>query len=166
MSFVGEAVYNSGHLFLQKIYSDHGLLTTVAYQFGPASAPTYALEGYVSVGSEALSWLKKNLNVFDDISDLHHIASTASNELYFVPAFRGLNAPHWKPDARRFVFGLIFTSFPDDLRVNCAVLLSNHEIHLLFDLGMMRKWCIRVHIFSRLVPNGDVNEIFLSISQF
>ncbi|KAK7602320.1 hypothetical protein V9T40_007909 [Parthenolecanium corni] len=96
-------LYNTGKM---KIVSDHGLLTTVAYQFGPESAPIYALEGYVSVGSAVLSWLKENLNIFDDISDLHRIASTASNELYFVPAFRGLDAPYWKPDARSAMFGL------------------------------------------------------------
>lgn len=93
--------------FLQKIYSDHGLLTTVAYQFGPKSQPMYALEGSVSVAGTALSWLKNNLNIFEDFNNLPRLPPKSSTDLYFVPAFCGLNAPYWCPEARRLAFIII-----------------------------------------------------------
>ncbi|XKL68108.1 hypothetical protein PGB90_003599 [Kerria lacca] len=96
-------LYNTGKT---KIYSDHGLLTTVAYQFGPKSQPMYALEGSVSVAGTALSWLKNNLNIFEDFNNLPRLPPKSSTDLYFVPAFCGLNAPYWCPEARSVMFGL------------------------------------------------------------
>ncbi len=63
----------------------------------------YALEGSLGVAGTALTWLKDNLNVFEDFNDLEKLVSKSTNEIYFVPAFHGLNATYWRPDARRLV---------------------------------------------------------------
>lgn len=87
--------------------SSHGLITTVAYQLGSASAPVYALEGSVAVAGAAVNWLRDNLSILSNFDDTKNIAEKAefvqSGEVYFVPAFSGLYAPYWQQDARGYV---------------------------------------------------------------
>ncbi|XP_025836775.1 glycerol kinase-like [Agrilus planipennis] len=90
--------------------SRHGLLTTVAYQMGPNEPPVYALEGSVAVAGAALSWLRDNLTVLSDFDQAQKLAEEAESEnggeVYFVPAFSGLYAPYWQPDARGIICGI------------------------------------------------------------
>lgn len=71
---------------------------------GSKQLPVYALEGSVAVAGAALSWLKNNLELISDISEVQNIAEEAkkieNGEVYFVPAFSGLYAPYWQQDAR------------------------------------------------------------------
>lgn len=87
---------------MQRVESTHGLVTTVAYQMGKKAAPVYALEGSVAVAGAALSWLKDNISLVQNVSEIEPIATqTGSNgDVYFVPAFSGLYAPYWQQDAR------------------------------------------------------------------
>jgi glycerol kinase len=110
----GEAknTYGTGNFMLLNtgtapVHSQAGLLTTVA--FGrEGSPPVYALEGSVAVTGSLIQWLRDNLELIDDSSEVESLArSVADNgDVYFVPAFSGLFAPHWRPDARGVITGL------------------------------------------------------------
>jgi len=82
--------------------SKSGLVTTVAYQMGPESPATYALEGSVAVAGAAFNWLRDNVDLLTDVNQSEALAHRVSNtgDVYFVPAFSGLYAPYWQADAR------------------------------------------------------------------
>jgi glycerol kinase len=88
------------------VRSENGLLTTVAYRLD--GKPTYALEGSVFVAGAAIQWLRDGLQVIDDAgeSERHALAVADTGGVYLVPAFTGLGAPHWDPDARGAILGL------------------------------------------------------------
>jgi glycerol kinase len=96
--------------------SVNGLLTTVAYQMGQTtsseeSSPCkaiYALEGSVAFSGSTINWLRDRLNLISSASETEALAiSVASSQgMYLVPAFSGLFAPHWRPDARGCMVGL------------------------------------------------------------
>jgi glycerol kinase len=87
--------------------SNFGLLTTVAYKFGDGSAH-YALEGGVAISGALVQWLRDNLGLIEKSSDVETLARTVNDNggVYFVPAFSGLYAPHWKENARGVIAGL------------------------------------------------------------
>jgi glycerol kinase len=90
------------------VASAHGLLTTLAYQVGEQSPPVYALEGSVSHSGSTIQWLRDQLQIIHTASESETLAAhTTSNDgLYFVPAFAGLFAPYWRPDARACIVGM------------------------------------------------------------
>ncbi len=111
---VGEAksTYGTGNFLLlnvgrEPVRSDHGLLSTVCYQFGDA-APVYALEGSIAVTGSAVQWLRDQLGVISGAAQSEGLAREVDDTagVYFVPAFSGLLAPHWRPDARGAIVGL------------------------------------------------------------
>jgi len=84
--------------------SKNGLITTVAYKID--KEPTvYAFEGWTSIGGKAIEWLKNNMKIVNDDKEIESLNIDAS-DVYFVPAFNGLAAPHWKPDARGIICGM------------------------------------------------------------
>ncbi len=87
--------------------SDHGLLTTVAYQ-RKGDRPRYALEGSVAIAGAAVQWLRDNLGLIDDAPEVEALARAVDDNggVYFVPAFSGLFAPWWSDDARGVIVGL------------------------------------------------------------
>lgn len=100
-------------------FSDHGLLTTVAYQLSDA-APTYALEGSVAVGGALIQWLRDQLGMIPTAAASESIAAEDNGGVYIVPAFSGLFAPRWRPDARGVIVGL--TRFADRSHIVRAAL--------------------------------------------
>ncbi|HSG47028.1 MAG TPA: glycerol kinase GlpK [Longimicrobiales bacterium] len=90
----------------QPVLSRAGLLTTVACD--ARGAPAYALEGAIFIAGAALQWLRDELRILDSSSDSEELARALSgNEgVYFVPAFVGMGAPHWEPEARGMLVGL------------------------------------------------------------
>ncbi|XP_060520452.1 glycerol kinase isoform X3 [Cylas formicarius] len=100
-------LYNTGKA---RINSQHGLVTTVAYQIGSKETPVYALEGSVAIAGAALNWLRDNMDIlpsFDHAQDIAEKASLIeSGEVYFVPAFSGLYAPYWQQEARGVIVGI------------------------------------------------------------
>jgi glycerol kinase len=87
--------------------SNYGLLTTVAYQF--QNEPVhYALEGSVAITGALVQWLRDNLGIIKKSTDIESLARSVEDNggAYFVPAFSGLYAPHWKSDARGIIAGL------------------------------------------------------------
>ena len=89
------------------VQSRHGLLTTVACRTdnGPA---TYALEGSVAYTGAVIQWLRDNLGIIKRSADVEALAASVPDNggVYLVPAFSGLYAPYWRPDARGVVAGL------------------------------------------------------------
>lgn len=105
--------YGSGCFLLQNtgtdaIQSEFGLLTTVAYKLGKDAPTHFALEGSIAAAGIALRWLRDNLGIIKDYKDLDVLASKVkdSGSFIFVPAFNGLYAPHWRPDARGTMTGI------------------------------------------------------------
>jgi glycerol kinase len=86
--------------------SRNRLLTTIAYQLGDRFA--YAVEGSIFVAGAAVQWLRDGLKLFHEAGDTVSLAQAASNSsnVYLVPAFTGLGAPHWDPEARGAILGL------------------------------------------------------------
>ncbi|NLD84573.1 MAG: glycerol kinase GlpK, partial [Actinomycetales bacterium] len=88
-------------------FSSNGLLTTVAYRLGD-DAPVYALEGSVAMAGSLVQWLRDNLGVISSAAETEDLAASLEDNgvCYLVPAFSGLLAPHWRPDARGVMVGL------------------------------------------------------------
>jgi glycerol kinase len=86
--------------------SENRLLTTIAYRLN--AQPTYALEGSVFVAGAAVQWLRDALQLIGAPPETEPLARALSsnNGVYMVPAFAGLGAPHWDPDARGAILGL------------------------------------------------------------
>ena len=87
--------------------SDSGLLTTVCCRVGE-EPPTYALEGSIAVTGALVQWFRDNLELIGSASEIETLARTVQDNggCYFVPAFSGLFAPHWRSDARGVIAGL------------------------------------------------------------
>jgi glycerol kinase len=87
--------------------SEHGLLTTVAYQFEDRPA-VYALEGSVAIAGAGVQWLRDNLRMISEAPEVEALAGSVEENggVYFVPAFSGLFAPYWRSDARGVIAGL------------------------------------------------------------
>jgi glycerol kinase len=124
----GEAknTYGTGCFMLMNtgekaVFSKFGLLTTLAYKFG-AKPACYALEGSIAITGALVQWLRDNLGLIQKSSDIEALARTVSDNggVYFVPAFSGLYAPHWKDDARGVITGL--TRFVNKGHIARAVL--------------------------------------------
>ena len=97
------------------VASSNKLLTTIAYQFG--GERSYALEGSIFVAGAAVQWLRDGLRVVESAQAADALAATAdpTQEVILVPAFVGLGAPYWRPDARGALFGLTRASGPAEL---------------------------------------------------
>ena len=97
------AVMNTGS---KPVQSNNGLLTTVAYRLN--GKPTYALEGSIFVAGASIQWLRDQLKIIEHAHESEHLAAGLDDNagVYLVPAFVGLGAPHWNPEARGALFGL------------------------------------------------------------
>ena len=105
-------VMNTG---AEAVRSRHRLLTTVAWRL--EGEPTYALEGSIFVAGAAVQWLRDGLRVIENAPQTEALAAGLSDAggVYLVPAFTGLGAPHWDPDARGAIFGLTRDTGPAHL---------------------------------------------------
>ena len=88
--------------------SKSGLLVTVCYQLGPNAPTHYALEGAVAGAGSTVQWLRDKMGFFADAADSEKLAASVPDAggVVFVPAFGGLLAPHWRPDARGTIVGM------------------------------------------------------------
>jgi glycerol kinase len=110
----GEAkcTFGTGSFFVlntgaRPVTSSNGLLTTLAYKLGSAE-PMYALEGSIAVTGALVQWIRDNLGLIGSAPEIETLALTVEDNggCYFVPAFSGLFAPHWRSDARGVITGL------------------------------------------------------------
>jgi glycerol kinase len=95
---------NTGH---EIVRSSHGLLTTVAFQLAGQPA-VYALEGSVAITGSLVQWFRDGLGLIRTAAEIETLARTVEDNggCYIVPAFYGLFAPHWRPEARGVIAGL------------------------------------------------------------
>jgi glycerol kinase len=126
----GEAknTYGTGCFMLlntgeQIIPSKSGLLTTVGYQLAGKPA-VYCLEGSIAITGALVQWMRDNLRMIEQSADIEPLARTVTDNggIYFVPAFSGLFAPHWRSDARGIIAGM--TRFVNRGHIARAVLES------------------------------------------
>ena len=105
-------VLNTG---TQAVASKNKLLTTIAYQID--GKPTYALEGSIFVAGAAVQWLRDEMGLIKSAEDSEALAAGLDGNagVYLVPAFTGLGAPHWDPDARGAIFGLTRATGPAEI---------------------------------------------------
>jgi glycerol kinase len=108
----GKCTYGTGSFLLvntgeRPVMSNSGLLTTVAYRVGDAP-PVYALEGAIAVAGSLVQWVRDNLGLISHAAEIETLARSVDDNggCYFVPAFAGLFAPHWRSDARGVIAGL------------------------------------------------------------
>ena len=97
-------IVNTGN---EIVHSKNGLITTVCYQL-ENQKPVYALEGSIAVTGSLVQWLRDNLGIIKESAEVEELAKTVKDNggAYLVPAFSGLFAPHWRPDARGVLVGL------------------------------------------------------------
>jgi glycerol kinase len=107
-----KCTYGTGSFFLINTgevpaSSEGGLLTTLGYDLG-AGEPTYALEGSIAVTGALVQWFRDNIGLIGSAPEIETLALTVEDNggCYFVPAFSGLFAPHWRSDARGVIAGL------------------------------------------------------------
>ena len=107
-----KCTYGTGSFLLmntgrEPVRSANGLLTTVGYKVGDEPA-TYALEGSIAVTGALVQWFRDKLELIGSASEIETLARTEDDNggCYFVPAFSGLFAPHWRSDARGVIAGL------------------------------------------------------------
>jgi glycerol kinase len=105
-----KSTYGTGCLLLLNmgdapVLSQNRLLTTPAFRINGHT--TYAMEGSIFVAGAAVKWLRDGLGLTSDARETSALAMqvTDSHGVYMVPAFVGLGAPHWVPDARALICG-------------------------------------------------------------
>ncbi|KAL6248006.1 Glycerol kinase [Rhinocladiella similis] len=110
---LGKNTYGTGSFILynvgeKPVISTHGLLTTVAFDFGGNSKPMYALEGSIAVAGSSVKFLVDNFGFIENSSKISQLAETVDDNggVTFVTAFSGLFAPYWIDDARGTIFGI------------------------------------------------------------
>ncbi len=91
------AIMNTGS---KKIFSKNKLLTTICYRLNGKN--TFALEGSIFIAGAGVQWLRDKLKLINNAYDTEQIAKSKKNNegVYVVPAFSGMGAPYWRPDAR------------------------------------------------------------------
>lgn len=106
-----KSTYGTGCFALMNIGSDfklsrNRLLTTIGYRLDGRA--TYAIEGAIFIAGAAIQWLRDNLGLIKSAAESEKLAVSVpdSNGVYFVPAFTGMGAPYWKPEAQAAILGL------------------------------------------------------------
>ncbi|MBN2651290.1 MAG: glycerol kinase GlpK [Spirochaetales bacterium] len=123
---MSKSTYGTGGFLLmntgeQIVHSRYGLLTTVAYQV-EGSPAKYALEGSIAIAGASIQWVRDNLGMIKTSREIDSQAESVedSGGVYFVPAFSGLFAPYWEPNARGVICGM--TSYVTKAHLCRAVL--------------------------------------------
>ena len=90
----------------KKIFSKNKLLTTICYRLNGKN--TFALEGSIFIAGAGVQWLRDKIKLINNAYETENIARSKKNNdgVYIVPAFSGIGAPYWKPDARGLITGL------------------------------------------------------------
>ncbi|NXA49604.1 GLPK kinase, partial [Nothocercus julius] len=137
----------------KSVFSEHGLLTTIAYKLGRDKPVCYALEGSVAIAGAVIRWLRDNLGIVKTSQEVEKLAAEVGTSYgcYFVPAFSGLYAPYWEPSARGIICGL--TQFTNKNHIAFAALeavcFQTREIN--DALGIMLGYYLSLHMVLMLM---------------
>ncbi len=135
-----KCTYGTGAFILMNtgdrpVPSRSGLLTTVAWQLGAGEEKgetRYALEGAAFIAGAAVQWLRDGLGLVQSASEIEALARQVddSGGVTLVPAFAGLGAPHWRPEARGIITGLTRGSSKAHIARACleGIALQNHDL--------------------------------------
>lgn len=106
-----KVTFGTGSSILLNIGSEprltgQGIVTAISWVL--AGAPTYALEGIINFTGATIQWLRDQLGLIQSVQEIEDLATSVSDNagVYLVPAFLGLSAPYWRPDARAGILGL------------------------------------------------------------
>lgn len=139
------------------VASKSGLLTTVAWQLKGDKKLTYALEGGAFICGAAVQWLRDEMKFISKSSEVEDLAKevTSTDGVYLVPAFVGLGAPYWDPDARAAIVGMTRGSSRAHLaRATLeAMTLQNVDILMAMEKDLGRKMA-RVRVDGGAVANN------------
>ena len=137
--------------------SKNNLLTTIG--FGINGKVYYALEGSIFIAGSAVQWLRDGLRLIKKSSETQALAynSKSNNEVYLVPAFTGLGAPYWNPDARGTIFGLTRATTKEDL-VKATLQSIAYQVRDIIDT---MKIDAKVEIPLLKVDGGAANNDYL-----
>ncbi|HJN75329.1 MAG TPA: glycerol kinase GlpK [Myxococcota bacterium] len=173
---MAKCTYGTGAFVLmntgaKKVYSDNGMLTTVAWRVGGQTS--YAIEGSAFIAGAAVQWLRDGLGVIETAEQVEALAASVpdSGGVIFVPALAGLGAPHWRPDARGLLTGVtggttkahlaravlegiglqiadILEAMSDDLGAPLSELrvdggAANNDLLMQFQADVLRTICVR-----------------------
>jgi glycerol kinase len=129
------ALLNTGG---DRVASSNRMLTTIAYRLDGET--TYALEGSIFIAGAAVQWLRDGLGLISRASDSGALAVAADQgqRVYMVPAFTGLGAPYWDPQARGAIFGLTRNSGPAELAHAALESVAYQTLDLL--VAMRKDW--------------------------
>ena len=104
-----KATYGTGCFVLintdeNKIKSENKLLTTIASKLD--GKKQYAVEGSIFNAGTVVQWLRDEMKLFNDVSEIESLIKSSKNDIMFIPAFTGLGAPYWKSDTRGSIYGI------------------------------------------------------------
>jgi glycerol kinase len=148
------ALLNTG---TEQVRSRHRLLTTIAYQL--AGKRTYALEGAIFVAGAAVQWLRDGLHFIKQASEVNALAQKAdpAEQIYLVPAFVGLGAPHWDADARGAIMGLTRNSGPAEI-ARAALEAVGYQTRGLLE-AMRADWPVAADTVLRVDGGMSVSDV-------
>ena len=131
----GKSTYGTGCFMIVQGASDPivpegGLLGTVGYKVGDRTS--YAVEGSIFVAGAIMRWLRDKVGLLDDAAASEKMSADAARDdgTYFVPAFTGLGAPYWNPDARGAVLGMSLDTGRNDIvrAALSSIAFSTHDL--------------------------------------
>ena len=132
-----KSTYGTGAFVLlntgsKKIYSKNRLLTTIAYRINGKT--TYAMEGSIFIAGAGVQWLRDRMKFFKKASDTEKLVKSLkdNNNIYLVPAFTGLGAPHWDANARGLLTGITRDTSPKEI-VRATIEAVAYQTYDLFE---------------------------------
>ena len=132
-----KSTYGTGAFVLlntgnKKIYSKNRLLTTIAYRINGKT--TYAMEGSIFIAGAGVQWLRDRMKFFKKASETEKLVKSLkdNNNIYLVPAFTGLGAPHWDANARGVLTGITRDTGPKEI-VRATIEAVAYQTYDLFE---------------------------------
>ena len=132
-----KSTYGTGAFVLlntgsRKIYSKNRLLTTIAYKINGKT--TYAMEGSIFIAGAGVQWLRDRMKFFEKAYETEKIIKSLEDnkEVYLVPAFTGLGAPHWDANARGVLSGITRDTSPKEI-IRATIEAVAYQTHDLFE---------------------------------
>ena len=132
-----KSTYGTGAFVLlntgsRKIYSKNRLLTTIAYKINGKT--TYAMEGSIFIAGAGVQWLRDRMKFFKKAYETEKIIKSLEDnkEVYLVPAFTGLGAPHWDANARGVLSGITRDTSPKEI-IRATIEAVAYQTHDLFE---------------------------------
>ena len=158
------ALLNTGDQF---VISKNKLLSTIAYKINGKIC--YALEGSIFIAGAVVQWLRDSMNIIDIADQVGHLASKAKDQdIYFVPAFTGLGAPYWDPDARGAIFGLLRDTGREEIALAALESVGFQTRDLLEamikDVGGMKRDHIKLRVDGGMTQSNLTMKILADLT--